>query len=145
MNTLIYTPAKDDDASLIITQCKELVQRYEDPALVDMDQVLSWLERKIRKNISQYTCVLRGDEKVAFFCFSKEENAFELDDLYVLEPYRNQGIGSEILKHCVALTEKPIFLFVFTANAGAIRLYRRHGFTEDKQVSPTRMIMTRHP
>lgn len=145
MKTLTFTPAKAEDIPVIVAQCKELVQHYEDPNLVDMDRIFSWLENKIRRNISQYTCVHRGDEKVAFFCLSEEENAFELDDLYVLESYRNQGVGSEILEHCIALTQKPIYLFVFTENTGAIRLYRRYGFAEDKQVSATRIIMTRCP
>ena len=145
MKTLTFTPAKAEDIPVIVAQCKELVQHYEDPNLVDMDRIFSWLENKIRRNISQYTCVPRGDEKVAFFCLSEEENAFELDDLYVLESYRNQGVGSEILEHCIALTQKPIYLFVFTENTGAIRLYRRYGFAEDKQVSATRIIMTRCP
>ena len=145
MNTLTFLPAKAEDADIIFARCRELVERYEDPTQVDIARVLSWLDKKIRTNISQYTCVLRGNEKVAFFCLSEEENGFELDDLYVLKPYRGQGIGSEILKHCIALASKPIFLYVFTANKDAVRLYRRLGFCADKQVSDTRIIMTRYP
>ena len=145
MNALTFIPAKTEDADIIFTQCRELVERYEDPTQVDIARVLSWLDKKICTHISQYTCVLYGDEKVAFFCFSEEENSFELDDLYVLKPYRNQGIGSKILGHCIASANKPIFLYVFTGNVDAIQFYRRHGFGADKQVSPTRIIMTRYP
>lgn len=145
MNALTFKPAKAEDADIIFAQCRELVERYEDTTQVDMAHVLSWLDKKIRRNIPQYTCVLCGEEKVAFFSLSEDESAFELDDLYVLKPYRNQGIGSEILKYCIALANKPIFLYVFTGNAGAIQFYRRHGFDADKQVSPTRIIMTRYP
>ena len=143
MKTLTFMPAKAEDAEVIYAQCKKLVQRYEDPNLVDMDRVLSWLDRKIRTNITQYTCVFRGNEKVAFFSMSEQEDGWELDDLYVLEPYRNQGIGSRIIKHCVEMSNGPIYLYVFTTNVGAIRLYSRHGFVAHKQVSPTRIIMSR--
>ena len=145
MNALTFIPAKAEDADIIFSQCRELVERYEDPTQVDMAHVLSWLDKKIRRNIPQYTCVLCGEEKVAFFSLSEDESTLELDDLYVLKPYRNQGIGSEILKYCIALANKPIFLYVFTGNVGAIQFYRRHGFGADKQVSPTRIIMTRYP
>ena len=145
MMPLTYLPATPEDADLIFSQCKELVLRYEDSNEVDLDRVLQWLERKIRAHISLYTCVFRGNEKVAFFSFSEQEDGWELDDLYVLEPYRNQGIGSRILKHCMEMTSRPIYLYVFTANDGAIRLYARHGFTITQQVSLTRSIMMRYP
>ncbi len=143
MKHLTFVPASPEDADLIFAQCKELVLRFEDPKEVELDYVLQWLQKKIRNHISQYTCVLCGDEKVAFFSLAEGENGMELDDLYVLEPYRNQGIGSQILAHCFESTNRSIYLYVFTANDGAIRFYLRRGFVITQQVSPTRCIMTR--
>ena len=145
MKPFVYMPASPEDADLIFAQCKDLVLCFEDPNAVDMTRVLLWLERKIHSNIDRYTCVFRGNEKVAFFSLAEDENGVELDDLYVLEPYRNQGIGSRILNHCIETTDRPIYLYVFTANDGAMRLYARHGFVTTQQVSPTRCIMTRYP
>lgn len=145
MNQLNFVPAKAEDADLIFAQCKELVLRFEDPNEVNLDQVLKWLENKIRSHITEYTCVLRGSEKVAFYCFTQENNIAELDDFYVLETYRKQGIGSQILSHCVETSAIPIFLYVFNSNTGAIRLYEKFGFAITRQVSPTRSIMTRYP
>ena len=145
MKELSFVQANAEDADLIFSQCKELVMRYEDPNAVNLDRVLSWLENKIRSHISEYTCVLHGNEKVAFFCFTQEENGAELDDFYVLEPYQNQGIGSRILCHLVKSTALPVSLYVFHGNTGAIRLYERFGFAFTQQVSPTRSIMTRYP
>ena len=145
MKDLTFTPATAEDADVIIAHSRELVQRYEDPNQVDIERVLSWLEKKVRTNISQYTCVRCGNEKVAFFSLTEEETGFELDDFYVLEPYRNQGIGSCVLEYCIQAVKKPIFLYVFTGNSGAIRLYERFGFAHTSCVSSTRIIMTRCP
>ncbi len=145
MNHLTFVPANAEDADLIFSQCAQLVLRFEDPNEVDLDRALNWLQKKIRTRISEYTCVLRGNEKVAFYCLTQEKTGAELDDFYVLEPYRNQGIGSRILRHCMEVTTLPISLYVFNANDGAIRLYTRCGFVTTQQVSPTRSIMTRYP
>lgn len=146
VKNLTFQPAVPEDADLIFAQCKELVTRYEDSNKVDMESVLQWLYKKIHGTITSYTCVILDGEKVAFFSFCRDEHGFELDDLYVLEPYRNQGIGSQILEHCIASAgDGVIFLYVFNANLGAIRLYRRYGFDVTDQVSSTRSIMKRCP
>ena len=145
MNALTFMPIKPGDVPVILDQCRELILRYEDLSLIDIEAVLRWMEQKIKDNMADYTCVYRDDIPVAFYCLREDNEQTELDDFYVLEPYRNQGIGSEILKCCVARTQKPIYLYVFHANRGAIRLYERYGFVQTHQVSPTRSIMTRFP
>ena len=67
----------------------------------------------------------------------------ELDDLYVLPPFRGRGIGSEILKKCCRDTQKPITLCVFKNNTGAIALYERFGFTITEAIGSTRLTMRR--
>ena len=145
MRLLTLKPAVPEHVPLILQQCRDLVLRYEDLTQINLECVLSWLDKKIRDNIAYYTCVYSGETPVAFFSLRDEESQAELDDFYVLEPYRNQGFGSEILEDCIAKMQKPIYLYVFTANQGAIRLYERYGFVKTQEVSPTRIIMTRYP
>ena len=142
---LTYTQALPEDIQLILNQSRELITAYEDLASIDLLKVLSWMQRKIETNIDDYTCVWKAGEKVAFYCLREEPDAVELDDLYVLPNFRNRGIGTKILSRCVANMDRPIYLYVFTGNAGAIRLYRRFGFAKTSQVSATRCIMTKQP
>ena len=145
MRLLALKPATPEHAPLILEQCRDLILRYEDLKQINLERVLAWLDKKIRENISYYTCVYSKETLVAFFSLREEETQVELDDFYVLEPYRNRGFGSEILEDCITKTQKPIYLYVFTANQGAIRLYERYGFVKTREVSPTRIIMTRCP
>ena len=145
MRLLALKPATPEHAPLILEQCRDLILRYEDLKQINLERVLAWLDKKLRENISYYTCVYSKETLVAFFSLREEETQVELDDFYVLEPYRNRGFGSEILEDCITKTQKPIYLYVFTSNQGAIRLYERCGFVKTREVSPTRIIMTRCP
>ena len=141
MMKLRYSPAGEEDVELLYALSKDLIDTYEDLASIDYDRVLAWVKRKITKHITSYTCIFNRDEKVGYYRLSQVSGGTELDDLYILPEYRNRGIGSEILEKIVQETEKPLFLYVFTGNTSAIRLYQRFGFRQMEQVSPTRIIM----
>ena len=72
---------------------------------------------------------------------SEGENEVELDDLYILDEYRERGIGGSILKKCIDMTDKNIFFYVFKKNTRAIALYERIGFEISERVGDTRYIM----
>lgn len=139
---LIYSPARPEDAPVIFGFAKELIETYETDPDLDLNMALDWTRRKIEKRIGEYTRILIDGEVAAFFRFVPDGERMELDDLYVLPAYRNRGIGTAILRRCVA-EGKPIYFYVFTENTSAISLYEREGFRKTEDVSPTRIIMAR--
>ncbi len=143
MPELTYCSATQSDIPKIVGLCKELIDRYEDKSTIDYDRVMTWVGEKVRSKISEYTCVFHGREKVGYYHLTKDSEGWELDDLYILPAFRNQGIGSKVLQHCLNLVDEAVYLFVFTGNAGAIRLYERFGFSQTQRVGDTRMIMRR--
>ena len=80
---------------------------------------------------------------MAYYHFQLVEDKMELDDLYVLSNYQNQGIGSKILEKCCEESNIPIFLYVFSKNTRAIALYERFGFKVIEKIKDTRLIMQR--
>lgn len=137
---LSYRNAGIDDVDMIFSQAKTLIDTYEDLASINYESVLAWVKRKIETNISQYTCVTVDGIKCAYFCLCPDG---ELDDFYVLPAFRNRGIGTEILKKCIAETKEKLYLYVFSGNNRAISLYIRHGFSVRELVGKTRLIMER--
>lgn len=143
MCDLKFEAARAEDADIIFALCRELIDTYEDLTAIDYDMVLSWVERKIRTRIGEYTCIRLGAQKAGFYRLSSDGDCMELDDLYILPPFRGQGLGTAVLKKCCAETSGPVFLYVFTGNRGAIRLYERMGFRITQSVGKTRSIMQR--
>ena len=146
---LRFQTAGQNDINALFDLSKALIDRYEDLSAIDLDEVLPWVRRKLEKKLPEYRAVYLNDEKVGFFrLFESDGNTLELDDLYVLPPHQCQGIGSDIIRYCISESnkhKKPLILYVFTQNTGAIRLYERFGFHVMASVSTTRNIMERFP
>lgn len=147
---LEYLPMRDCDLDAVEDFSRELIERYEDLDGLDLrlDEIMAWQRRKLEKRRPEYTRVTRDGETVAYICcaFDSElpdsgRTGLELDDLYVLPQYRNQGVGGEVLRRCCALTDGPVWFYVFTQNTRAVALYERLGFRVTRTVSPTRSIM----
>ena len=145
---LRYEQAQEVDIETIYTFCKDLIERYETDA-IDFEKVLSWCKRKITASLEEYRRILRDSDIVGYFHLCPEENGtLELDDLYIHESFRGQGIASVLLNElCASADEKgqTLLLYVFKQNEGAVRLYERHGFVISDKAGNSRWIMVRKP
>ncbi len=140
-------PAEAIDIEPLFELNKLLIEQYEDLSSIDLAEILAWVRRKLTKRISEYRVVWESGEKAGYYRLCDgEEDMLEIDDLYVLAPYRRLGIGTEIVRRCIAESErlvKPLMLYVFTKNTPAVRLYEKMGFVLKETVSPTRSILVR--
>ena len=140
---LTYEQATQADAERIFSMSKALIDQYEDIASIDYDKVLQWVRRKIEAQIGEYQRVMMDGSLAGYVHFHPDGERMELDDLYILPEYRGQGIGTAVVEKCCAETEKPVYLYVFRRNEGAVRLYRRLGFEIVQEVGSSRYIMQR--
>ncbi|MBQ4051204.1 MAG: GNAT family N-acetyltransferase [Oscillospiraceae bacterium] len=142
---LTAVPASIEDIPIIYAFCEELIDRYEDPAAVDIPKAKAWTLRKLQSQIADYRVILKDGEKAGYFHFipgGKGEEC-ELDDLYILPQFRSQGIGTEVIRRCIESSGGAgIFLYVFRENKRAVSLYERLGFTVRETAGTTRLIMT---
>lgn len=139
---LTYGPARAEDVPVIFGFARELIERYETDPDLDLAMALDWTRRKIEQRIGEYTRVILDGETAAFYRFVPDGDRMELDDLYVLPAFRDRGIGTAILRRCVA-AGKPIYFYVFSENTRAVALYEREGFRKVEDVSSARIIMDR--
>lgn len=138
---LEYRAADLTDAERIFQMAKQIIDDYEDTKAIDYQKVLAWVRRKIQNCIGEYTRILCDGELAGYYRLHSENEKLELDDLYVLPPFQNRGIGTAVLTSCLAGADKPVFLYVFTRNIRAMALYRRMGFRVAEPVGKTRCIM----
>ncbi len=139
---LTYEQATAQDIPLLYRFNADLITGYEDPTAIDFEKVLSWVHRKLSSQIQSYTRILMGDSLVGYYRLVPCEGGLELDDFYILPSFRDQGIGSQVLRRCCS-SGKSIMLYVFSENTRAIALYERFGFSVTEAVSATRCIMYR--
>jgi len=75
-----------------------------------------------------------NDNSVGFLQYSLIYDRMEIDNICVLESYRNQGIGTKLMAHLISLAISlrvvNITLEVRVSNEGARQLYKKLGFRE---------------
>lgn len=142
--TLQFVPAVPEDAETLYELNRQLIDTYEDLDSIDYPKVLAWVRRNLEQNLPHFVRVLADGVLVGYYCLRPEGESMELDSLFVLPPYQNRGIGTQILKKCLEESDAPVFLYVFRKNTRAAALYQRMGFRVIKEVGATRWIME-HP
>lgn len=72
-----------------------------------------------------------------FITYSVAGEDVDIGDIFVLEKYRKQGVGSKLLQKCFkqakSLSADKIFLEVRKSNSKAISFYTKFGFNEISQ------------
>ena len=139
--TLTFLPAKREDLTAVFQLNKDLIDQYEDVTHIDYDRVLQWVRQNIEQQLPHFRRVMADDKLAGYFCLIPTEDKWELDSLFVLPPYQNQGIGTQILEFARKEAHGNLFFFVFKENTNAIRLYERMGFRIVKEIHKTRFIM----
>ena len=123
---LLYKEADSSLKEFIYNECMKLVYKYENLNNIPLKVIENFEREKVENDINKYTAVYDGEEFIGCFKLTKENEYYELDDLYIVEDKRNKGYGTKILEECI--THLPLVLYVFKDNKIAYDLYLRYGF-----------------
>ncbi|MGM9550487.1 MAG: GNAT family N-acetyltransferase [Faecousia sp.] len=143
--TLVYAPAVQADLEPLYELNRQLIDAYEDLNSIDYPTVLAWVHRNLERNLLHFVRVLADGVLAGYYCLRPEGERMELDSLFVLPPFQNRGIGTQILKKCLLESDMPVFLYVFRKNTRAMALYGKLGFRIVKEVGKTRYFMEQDP
>jgi len=129
-----------EDNNVIFELFKSLVFKYENLKEIDVEKILKWEQRKLDERTSEYFSILFNGNKVGYVHIYENNGVTQLDDFYILEPYRNKGIGSMVLEDLLK-SHSPVELVVFKENLIALNLYKKFGFVITQEISDTRVLM----
>ena len=138
-----FEPARKEDIETLYEFNRELIEKYEDPGSIDLQEVLAWVRRKLEKKLGEYVRVTADGSPAGYYRFCRPDGECEIDDLYILPGYRGKGIGTAVVEKCCSEADGPVMLYVFVKNEKAVALYRRLGFEVAETVGETRYIMRR--
>lgn len=112
--------------------------------IADSEQAKTYLQTRLRQHEAIIFAFYEENKAVAFtlcyFTFSSTamSKTLQLNDLFVAETHRNQGIGEKLIQHVFAYADENDFarVGIETAhdNVGAQRLYARIGFEQTSAV-----------
>ena len=129
-------PASPDDLALTYAITEDAMRGYVEETWGNWDEEEQ--RQKHRNNFTPetYKIILIQDAVVGLVAVEEFPSHVWLVKLYLLEKYRNQGIGSQVLQgvqESASARGKPVTLRVLRVNKRAQALYERHGFTVSEE------------
>ncbi len=139
---LHYKTSNVDDIDRLLEIQKGHVLRYEDPTIVNVNDVLKRVEMNLRSNIESYTTVWIDDEIVGYYRMVEDYDFYyDLSFLYVLKEYRRQGIGTQIIEHLKQQADDPIHVTVLMNDTNVYDFLTNQNFQIKKIISKMKMIL----
>lgn len=141
---ITFANTKEEDAERIIAMEREQIDAFEDFSKLTQGQVYAFTRKKVNEELLHYTTIFCDGHKAGWYHFTDENTYMELDDLFILPEFQGKGIGSAIVERCINATNKPIRVYVFTGNIGAIGLFEKKDFQIVQTLHRTRYVMEHH-
>lgn len=141
---ITLVPATKEDLDLIIEA--ELYTTQELYGDEDMpDDVIDELIVDSEDSIPHTRIILYNDTPIGILQAYALEGYWYIGEIYLIEEYRNRGIGSEVLEYEISEHPQETFcLNVYKTNTHAIELYEDLGF-EVTEEDDDRYIMKLYP
>ncbi len=97
------------------------------------------LEQQVKQGVI-FWGTEQGSELAGVMGIQPVQDVTLIRHAYVRTACRNQGIGSKLLKHLCALTDRPILIGTWAAAVWAVAFYEKHGFRKVTPVEKDRLL-----
>lgn len=129
---------KSDDKDFIVSNAFNIIVRFKDVLEEEKDAINDYIYSNFDKNFDSYQIIEEDGKKIGYVCYYNYEDGVLLDEIYIIDDYRNKGIGGNIIEKLVK--ESNVYLWVYKDNVKAISLYEKLGFKE-LDSTETRLFM----
>ena len=124
---LVKSTSKDIDR--LIEYKKSTVFEYADNLSDDeINKINKYVSNEVLELLDNYYNIVVDGKNVGCLLLTDEKDGKLLDEIYLLEDYRNKGIGTSIITR-VLDNNDIVYLWVYKKNVRAFSLYKRLGFS----------------
>lgn len=92
----------------------------------ELENIKKYVHKTIPLYLSKYNLIVVDDKIVGSLLYYSYLDGVLLDELYIIETYRNKKIGTDIINNICL--NNIVYLWVYQDNTKAINLYKKLGF-----------------
>ena len=105
----------------------------------EKERITNFVKKTIPNQINDYNVIVIDNKIIGCLYFEPYQDGILLNEIYLEEEYRNQGIGTDIIKNILQSNPK-VYLWVYKENKKALKLYQSLNFTI-KETEEKRYLM----
>ena len=93
----------------------------------ELDEINTYVKDNVPKQLNNYKLINIDSNIVGCILVENKDDGVIIDELYIEEKYRNNGIGTDLINNVIS-NNNIVYLWVYKLNVKAIRLYKRLEF-----------------
>ena len=128
---LVKSSKKDIDR--LIEYKKRIICEYaKDLSIEEVNKIDEYVTSEVSRLIDDYYNIVVNNKIIGSLLLTEKDDGKLLDEIYLEEEYRNNGIGTDIINNIISNND-IIYLWVYKDNVKAISLYKRLNFNIVKE------------
>ena len=128
-----------DIAKLIQYKLASILDYDKEITPEEKESITNFVKKSIPNQINDYKVIEIDNKIIGCLYLEPYQDGILLNEIYLEEDYRNQGIGTDIIKNILQNNSK-IYLWVYKENKKALKLYQSLNFTI-KETEEKRYLM----
>ncbi len=117
-----------DIAKLIQYKLASILDYDKEVSFEEKERITNFVKNSIPNQINDYKVIEIDNKIIGCLYLEPYQDGILLNEIYLEEEYRNQGIGTDIIKNII-LNNSKIYLWVYKENKKALKLYKSLNFT----------------
>ena len=127
MNYKLVKSSNDDIDKLIDYKKKTIFEYAKNLPRDEINKINNYVKNNVEKFLNNYFNIVVDNIMVGCLLLTDRDDGILLDEIYLEEEYRNNGIGTDIIKNVISNND-IIYLWVYKENLIAVSLYKKLGF-----------------
>lgn len=124
----ILIKSTKEDIDILKKYKKETIIKWADELTFDLiNRINEYIDENVPKELKNYKNIVVNNKIIGCLLVYPKDDGILLDEIYLEEEYRNNGIGTNIIEKIIK-DNNIIYLWVYKANKKAINLYKKLDF-----------------